>query len=309
MERYLDPKNDLLFKKIFGQHKDLLISFLNAFLPLKTGQEIREIEYLSSEQVPETPYGKLSIVDVKCIDNHERSFIVEMQNEWTKAFSNRLLVNGAKSIVNQMDKKHLDDLALDFCELEPVYVLAVVNDEFTKKSEKEWYHHLKLTNPQNPDLVLTGLDYVLLELPKFKPETWKFTDKKMAVLWLRFLRELNHNTEKLSEELKSNRLIRKAINICRESALTPQEKRIYDDYLMNIMWNNTYKNMEKKFAESEKRVAESEKKIVENEKKIVENEKIITEKDKTITENEKIIAEKDKELAKLKAELAKYTND
>lgn len=32
--RYLDPKADLTFKKIFGEHKDLLISLLNALLPL-----------------------------------------------------------------------------------------------------------------------------------------------------------------------------------------------------------------------------------------------------------------------------------
>jgi hypothetical protein len=32
--KYLDPKNDLTFKKIFGQHPHLLKSFLNAMLPL-----------------------------------------------------------------------------------------------------------------------------------------------------------------------------------------------------------------------------------------------------------------------------------
>ncbi|MDR0687813.1 MAG: Rpn family recombination-promoting nuclease/putative transposase, partial [Prevotellaceae bacterium] len=37
MARYLDPKNDLPFKKIFGEHKNLLISFLNALLPLQKG--------------------------------------------------------------------------------------------------------------------------------------------------------------------------------------------------------------------------------------------------------------------------------
>lgn len=29
--RYLDPKNDLIFKKVFGEHPHLLISFLNSF--------------------------------------------------------------------------------------------------------------------------------------------------------------------------------------------------------------------------------------------------------------------------------------
>ncbi|MDR0711701.1 MAG: Rpn family recombination-promoting nuclease/putative transposase, partial [Prevotellaceae bacterium] len=38
MARYLDPKNDLTFKRIFGEHPDLLKSFLNALMPLEERQ-------------------------------------------------------------------------------------------------------------------------------------------------------------------------------------------------------------------------------------------------------------------------------
>ncbi|CAN5364630.1 hypothetical protein BH10PSE19_BH10PSE19_05720 [soil metagenome] len=34
MSRYLDPKSDVVFKKIFGEHPHLLKSFLNSMLPL-----------------------------------------------------------------------------------------------------------------------------------------------------------------------------------------------------------------------------------------------------------------------------------
>ena len=44
--RYLDPKADLTFKKIFGEHKDLLISLLNALLPLADDEQIESVEYL-----------------------------------------------------------------------------------------------------------------------------------------------------------------------------------------------------------------------------------------------------------------------
>ena len=30
MSKYLDPKADLTFKKVFGEHRDLVVSFLNA---------------------------------------------------------------------------------------------------------------------------------------------------------------------------------------------------------------------------------------------------------------------------------------
>ncbi|MDR1813700.1 MAG: Rpn family recombination-promoting nuclease/putative transposase, partial [Tannerella sp.] len=33
MAKYLDPKNDLIFKLIFGTHKNLCISLLNNILP------------------------------------------------------------------------------------------------------------------------------------------------------------------------------------------------------------------------------------------------------------------------------------
>ncbi|NLO51442.1 MAG: hypothetical protein GX103_09840, partial [Bacteroidales bacterium] len=69
---YLDPKNDLTFKKIFGQHPHLLISFLNAMLPLPDDSVIESLEYLPADMVPEIPLMKYSIVDVRCKDNRGR---------------------------------------------------------------------------------------------------------------------------------------------------------------------------------------------------------------------------------------------
>ncbi|MDR1155362.1 MAG: Rpn family recombination-promoting nuclease/putative transposase, partial [Bacteroidales bacterium] len=47
MARYLDPKADLTFKRIFGEHKHLCISLLNSLLPLEESGRIVSIEYLS----------------------------------------------------------------------------------------------------------------------------------------------------------------------------------------------------------------------------------------------------------------------
>ena len=63
--KYLDPKADLTFKKIFAGHPDLLISLLNALLPLKRNQQIKSIEYLPTELVPVDPLHKDTIVDVR----------------------------------------------------------------------------------------------------------------------------------------------------------------------------------------------------------------------------------------------------
>ena len=287
MARYLDPKVDVLFKKIFGENKDLLISFLNSLLPLNEGQEIITIEYLSPEQTPGTPLGKNSIVDVKCIDNDGRVFLVEMQSEWSNIFRKRLLLNGSKAVVKQMDKKYEEDKAKNFKDLNPVYVLAVVNSNFSNGNN--WYHHLQIMDPKNPDLVIDGLDYVLLELPKFTPETWTYAHKKLAILWLRFLKEIEGYYEKLPEELVSNQYINSAIKICEESALSPVEREIYERDIDVVIWLNSIKSLEDD--------------NIKHRKELEENRKELEEKDKTIEEDKKALLEKDKEIAELKRRL------
>ena len=120
MARYLDPKADVTFKKVFGEHKNLVISLLNALLPLDEGKKVESIEYMTSEMVPETPLGKNSIVDVRCEETGGRKFIVEMQMEWFPDFMQRVLRNASKAYVRQLPKG--DDYQL----LQPVYSLNLV---------------------------------------------------------------------------------------------------------------------------------------------------------------------------------------
>ena len=53
MAKYLDPKADVTFKKVFGEHKNLVISLLNALLPLDEGKQVESIEYLPPEMPQE----------------------------------------------------------------------------------------------------------------------------------------------------------------------------------------------------------------------------------------------------------------
>jgi predicted transposase/invertase (TIGR01784 family) len=221
MARYLDPKNDLTFKRIFGEHPRLLISFLNALMPLAPGRFIESIEYLPPEQTPETPLKKNSIVDVKCIDNHKRRFIVEMQMFWNSFFNNRMVFNASKAYVRQIDRT--DSYTL----LQPVYSLGIINDAFDHKT-LEFYHHYQTVNRNNTDEVIEGLEFVLVELPKFKPQRW--ADRKMAALWLRFLSEVKDQTENVSPDLLENGEIREALTLCEEGAFTPEELARYERY-------------------------------------------------------------------------------
>ena len=66
MARYLNPKADATFKKVFGKHKNLVISLLNALLPLDEGKKVEAIEYLPLRYVPLTPLNEYPGYSILC---------------------------------------------------------------------------------------------------------------------------------------------------------------------------------------------------------------------------------------------------
>ena len=221
MAKYLDPKADLTFKKIFGEHPDLVISLLNALLPFDEDQKITEIEYLPAELSPEKPLFKNTIVDVRCKSIDGRQFIVEMQMEWTTAFKQRVLFNASKAYVRQLGKSQKYHL------LQPVYCLSLVNDIF-EPDIQDFYHYYRMVHEEHTEKIIDGLNLVFVELPKFKPQT--VSEKKMQVLWLRFLTEIDENTKEVPEELLENPDVKRAVEIVEESAYSESEMYAYDKF-------------------------------------------------------------------------------
>ena len=209
MSRYLDPKNDLVFKKIFGRHPTLLISFLNAVLPLPKGKIIQDLEYLPTENVPDLPkVEKRSIVDVRCYDQDKRHFIVEMQMAFSKHFMRRFIYNATSVYTRQLK------IAEDYESLNPVYGLAIVHQKFSQESD--WLHHYQFLHHQNRDNALDDIHLVLLELPKFEPKTP--SEKKLTVLWLRFMTEIDEKTNTVDKELLEVPEIKEALALTEEAA-------------------------------------------------------------------------------------------
>ena len=221
MAKYLDPKADVTFKKVFGEHKNLVISLLNALLPLDKGKQVESIEYLSPEMVPRTPIDKDTSVDVRCEETGGRKFIVEMQLNWRASFKQRVLLNASKAYVMQLPRGD------KYESLQPVYSLNLVNDIFEPDME-EYYHYYRLVHYLHSDKVLEGLHLVFVELPKFKAKN--LTEKKMQVLWLRFLTEIGEATKAAPRELVEDPHVNQALEILEESAYNAAEMYAYDRF-------------------------------------------------------------------------------
>ena len=220
--KYLDPKADLTFYKVFGEHPELVKSLLNALLPFKSEEEeITSVAYLTLGIMPKTPLQKYRVLAVRCEDAKGGQFIVEIQIIWSKEFMQRVFFIDSKAYVNY------PSLSEDYSLLKPVYSLNLVNEVFEPELD-DYYHYYHLVHEEHTDKVIDGLHLVFVELPKFTPHT--FTEKKMQVLWLRYLTEIDEKTKTVPAELLANPEIAKAVSEIEESAYTEEELLGYDEF-------------------------------------------------------------------------------
>ena len=228
--KYLDPKADLTFKKIFGNHPKRLISLLNALLPLSEEEQIHEIEYLSTELVPEINSYRYAIANILCTDAKSNKFCVVIRIEWSNVFKQRVLFNASKLYVSQAMKRE------KYSDLQPVYSLNLVNDIF-ERDTPEFIHNYRIVHDKDSNKVIEGLHFTFIELPKFTPHS--ISDKRMMVLWLRFLTEINANTQEVPSDLLRDPEIGKAVEELKISGFTDAELRAYDKFWDSVRVEKT----------------------------------------------------------------------
>jgi predicted transposase/invertase (TIGR01784 family) len=81
------------------------------------------------------------------------------------------------------------------------------------------------------------LHFTFIELPKFTPHS--IADKRMMVLWLRFLTEINSNTKDIPADLLNDPEIGKAVEDLEVSGFTDAELRAYDKFWDSVSVERT----------------------------------------------------------------------
>lgn len=112
---YLDPRSDMVFKRLFGSsaHKNIVISFLNSVLGRLEGELIVDVVINDPNNVPETRLSKTSIVDVRCTDQQNNHYIIEMQVVAQKDYAARAQYYSSLVQVPQELKEPLFEEAFD----------------------------------------------------------------------------------------------------------------------------------------------------------------------------------------------------
>ena len=156
---FVDPKNDIAFKKIFGDTRktEILISFLNAVLELPN--PIASLTIASPYQPPKIIDLKETTLDVKAVDTEGREFVVEMQVEGNEYFGKRALYYLAKSYVGQIRK------AEDYKQLKPAYFVGILN--FNMLDGESYLTRHILINQDSGHQDLQDFEFNFIELKKF----------------------------------------------------------------------------------------------------------------------------------------------
>lgn len=223
---YFDPKNDVAFKKLFvpDEHKSLLISFLNSTLRLSGPRMIKSVELLPTEQSPKTVDSKRSILDVKCTDQRNFQYIVEMQNRRLPNFIKRTQYYVANTYSSQLGS------GSDYISLRPVVLLTIANHEmFPNKAHYISYHKTMDQDTQEHDL--EDMSYAFIELPKFSKN-----EEELQTLedhWLYMFKNAT-KIKSMPKKLPFDE-IQEAYKTLEEYSWSSEDKAAYDKARMALM--------------------------------------------------------------------------
>jgi predicted transposase/invertase (TIGR01784 family) len=213
--RFIDPKIDFAFKKIFGSSdsKDILINFLNAIL-YEAQPLIEDLEIIDSQPENPTLGVQETRLDVKATINGDRIALVEIQLINVPSFGNRVLYNAAKSYSQQLTGKDRYE------RLKTVISLKIADFEMFENQPEFMSRFVFQEKEQQFECPDTAIELVFIELPKFSKELAAL--ETTADQWIYFIKNTS-TLETVPETLSAVPEIQKAFRIASEDNFTQEE--------------------------------------------------------------------------------------
>ena len=213
--RFISPKTDFAFKKIFGsdQSRPVLISFLNGLL-YEGRDQIQSLDILNPYQAPRVRGMKDTYLDVKALLADGTSVIIEMQVLNVEGFEKRILYNAAKRYSAQLGKGE------DYSLLNPVIALTIT--DFVMFEEREPYRSCFILKEKDFlfDYPAHDLELVFIELPKFDRKVEQLTN--LMDQWIFFLKNAKQ-LNAIPEPMSDVPAIQQAFEFASRANLTAEE--------------------------------------------------------------------------------------
>ena len=226
LDRYLNPQNDIAFKRIFGQerNKDLLLALINTVVEKQLHKPIEEAQLICRVQDPETVSKKTSILDLMCKDEDGCMYIIEMQVASSEGFKERAQYYASKAYINQAEKGGL------YSSLKKVIFLAFTNYPiFPEKASYKSDHQILdiVTHDQNfKKLVFTIVDLATFDARNKKP----LHELNLQEKFCYFLRHAPSITpDEVAAIIKDAPIMAKAFRALNRAYWTDEELQMYEN--------------------------------------------------------------------------------
>ena len=159
MSAFIPFTSDYGFKATFGNERDT--TFLKKALQALIGSEtpIKRVTFDKNAFEGIDQRARSGVMDISCVDEHGRQFIVEMQLEFFEEFMQRLKFYGMYKFNSLVQKgKH------SFEKLRKIYCIAILGNNITTVGG---YHQVVTLKNQDGETIDDQTTYILVELEKF----------------------------------------------------------------------------------------------------------------------------------------------
>jgi len=196
--KFVDIKNDIAFRKIFGNEnkKEILISFLNAVLKLENQNQIKTVTLLNPFQLPKIKGLKVTVIDVKATDENGNVFIIEIQLTDKKGLDKRIQYYGAKGYASQIESGD------EYLKLKPLIFIGILDFEYFD-SPNYISRHL-IMDCDTGERKFKDLEFNFIELQKFTKKIDQLDN--LIDKWIYFIKN-SENLDVIPENTNDNGLL------------------------------------------------------------------------------------------------------
>jgi predicted transposase/invertase (TIGR01784 family) len=226
MRRFLDPKNDLTFKRLFGteKNKGILLAFLNDIFD-GVHPKIEDVSFQPLNKYPEIKTFTQGIVDLSCRDIEGNQLIIEMQCYGDSEFLQRACFYTSCVYIGQKTQGKKYD------ELKPVRFLAILERSLFS-DDADYLSHDKILNIRTHQCRLKQFSFSFFELSKINKN---FEDSRTAIeKWAYFFKNATEITDKELEAIANDRSpVKDAYYALEQYNYTKEELETYNYYDRN----------------------------------------------------------------------------
>ena len=214
----LNPKLDIVFKKLLTSDLSLLADLINAVLKLPKKQRIRKVDVRNPAILPEEITQKYIILDILATDESGFLYEIEMQIRRYTSYSKRSLYYVSRLYAGQLDSGEAYE------NLRPVIGIHFLDyEEFP--DYPDFHFCFEMRDSRHHGLLLTDdIQIHIFELPKFE----KFGDKQLEDSINEWLRFFNHSykEDKAMRTSYKNPAIQKAFKMLEILSADEETRRL-----------------------------------------------------------------------------------